>query len=144
MNVLAVTLDRKTGYGASGGLYTGYSADLASVTDYYPFGIPMPGRNKESKWARFGYNGKENDDEVYGEGSFQDYGFRMYDSRITRFISVDPLTADYPWYTPYQFAGNMPIAFVDLDGLEPAKGTKNYGQNIVLGIINIEYFKILF
>jgi hypothetical protein len=33
---------------------------------------------------------------------------------------VDPLTGSYPWYTPYQFAGNMPIWAIDLDGLEPA------------------------
>src|SRR5690606_2002586 len=34
------------------------------------------------------------------------------------FLSVDPLTKDYPFYTPYQFAGNKPISAVDLDGLE--------------------------
>jgi predicted nuclease of predicted toxin-antitoxin system len=34
-------------------------------------------------------------------------------------LSVDPLTKDYPWYTPYQFAGNTPIQAIDLDGLEP-------------------------
>mgnify|MGYP002623907568 CR=1 FL=1 len=31
---------------------------------------------------------------------------------------MDPLAPEYPWYTPYQFAGNMPIWAVDLDGLE--------------------------
>jgi hypothetical protein len=39
-------------------------------------------------------------------------------------LSVDPLTQSYPWYTPYQFAGNMPIRFIDLDGLEPAEAGK--------------------
>jgi len=24
-------------------------------------------------------------------------------------LSVDPLTRSYPWYTPYQFAGNKPV-----------------------------------
>lgn len=33
---------------------------------------------------------------------------------------MDPLTSSYPWYTPYQFAGNKPIRFIDLDGLEEA------------------------
>ncbi|MBL0745952.1 N-acetylmuramoyl-L-alanine amidase [Chryseolinea lacunae] len=33
-------------------------------------------------------------------------------------LSVDPLKQDYPWYTPYQFAGNMPIVAIDIDGLE--------------------------
>lgn len=36
---------------------------------------------------------------------FQDYGMRIYDSRLGRFLSVDPLTQSYPWYTPYQYAG---------------------------------------
>jgi hypothetical protein len=44
---------------------------------------------------------------------------RWYLPNIARFPSVDPLTAEYPWYTPYQFAGNMPIIAIDLDGLEP-------------------------
>lgn len=51
-------------------------------------------------------------------GAVYDYGFRIYDSRIAKFLSVDPLTGKYPWYTPYQFAGNSPIANLDLDGLE--------------------------
>ncbi len=70
---------------------------------------------------RYGFNGKENDNEVKGEGNQQDYGMRVYDPRIGKFLSVDPLTKDYPFYTPYQFAGNMPIKFIDLDGLEPAE-----------------------
>ncbi len=43
---------------------------------------------------------------------------RIYDPRAGRFLSVDPITSQYPWYTPYQFAGNKPIWAVDLDGLE--------------------------
>jgi hypothetical protein len=31
---------------------------------------------------------------------------------------VDPIAKAYPWYTPYQFAGNKPIVAIDLDGLE--------------------------
>ncbi|MFW5872481.1 MAG: RHS repeat domain-containing protein [bacterium] len=68
---------------------------------------------------RFGFNGKEKDDEWHGStGTVYDYGFRIYDARIARFLSVDPLTKSYPWYTPYQFAGNNPIWAIDLDGLE--------------------------
>ncbi|MEM6738149.1 MAG: RHS repeat-associated core domain-containing protein, partial [Bacteroidota bacterium] len=48
-----------------------------------------------------------------------DYGFRIYNPALGRFLSVDPLTSEYPYYTPYQFAGNMPIAAIDIDGLEP-------------------------
>ena len=68
---------------------------------------------------RFTFNGKESDSEWYStSGSISDYGFRIYNPRIGKFLSVDPLTKEYPWYTPYQFAGNKPILAVDLDGLE--------------------------
>jgi hypothetical protein len=39
---------------------------------------------------------------------------------VGRFLSTDPLQKTYPWYTPYQFAGNKPIFAVDIDGLEEA------------------------
>ena len=35
-----------------------------------------------------------------------------------RFLSVDPLFGSFPYYTPYQYAGNKPIAAIDLDGAE--------------------------
>ncbi|MEI7596921.1 MAG: RHS repeat-associated core domain-containing protein [Bacteroidota bacterium] len=63
---------------------------------------------------RYGFNGKEND----GETGTQDYGFRIYNPAIAKFLSVDPLTAKYPELTPYQFASNTPIQSIDLDGLE--------------------------
>jgi RHS repeat-associated protein len=62
----------------------------------------------------FHFNGKENDNET----QTQDYGFRIYDYRLGRFLSVDPLAKSYAFYTPYQFAGNKPIVAVDLDGRE--------------------------
>ena len=83
----------------------------------------MPGRKSSLDVYRFGFNGKENDNEAKGEGNQQDYGMRIYDPRVGRFLSVDPLMGKYPYYTPYQFAGNMPTKYVDLDGLEPADGT---------------------
>jgi RHS repeat-associated protein len=66
----------------------------------------------------YGFNGKYKDNEFAGVGNNIDYGFRKQDTRTGRFLSVDPLTKQYPWYTPYQFAGNKPIAHVDLDGCE--------------------------
>jgi hypothetical protein len=49
----------------------------------------------------------------------QDYGERLYNPAIGKFLSVDPLLNEYPWYSPYQFAGNTPIQAIDLDGNEP-------------------------
>jgi RHS repeat-associated protein len=79
----------------------------------------MPGRSYSATGAyRYGFNGKENDNEVKGEGGQQDYGMRIYDPRLGRFLSVDPITKEYPELTPYQFASNRPFDGVDLDGLE--------------------------
>jgi RHS repeat-associated protein len=99
-----------------------YTADVVTANDYYPGGQLMPG----GQWGtagRYLFNGKEQDPEAKGTGAQYDYGFRIYDPRLGRFLSVDPLTKEYPWYTPYQFAGNMPIWAVDLDGLEEKKST---------------------
>jgi RHS repeat-associated protein len=104
----------------------------------------MPGRKYTAPNGnyRFGFNGKENDNDVKGEGNQQDYGMRIYDPRLGRFLSVDPLTEDYPWLTPYQFASNSPIAFVDQDGEELAyrlPDGKTYipqGDNLRLPIPN--------
>jgi RHS repeat-associated protein len=89
------------------------------VQDYYAFGMQMPGR-KLSGGYRYGFNGKENDNEVKGEGNQQDYGMRIYDGRIGKFLSVDPLIKSYPELTPYQFASNRPVDGIDIDGLEYA------------------------
>lgn len=43
---------------------------------------------------------------------------RIYDSRLGRFLSVDPLTGKFAMLTPYQFGSNTPIQAVDLDGEE--------------------------
>lgn len=72
-----------------------------------------------SNQYRYGFNGKEHDsDGLGGGGSTYDYGFRIYNPNIAKFLSVDPLSPKYPWYTPYQFAGNKPIQCIDRDGLE--------------------------
>ena len=78
----------------------------------------MPGRQLNGWHYRFGFNGKENDNEVKGAGNQQDYGMRVYDGRIARFLSVDPLTKSYPSMSPYPFSMNRPIDGIDLDGLE--------------------------
>jgi hypothetical protein len=49
---------------------------------------------------------------------------RIYDPRLGKFLSEDPITSEYPELTPYQFAGNKPINSIDLDGLEPWEVSK--------------------
>ncbi|MBS1663436.1 MAG: hypothetical protein JST68_20505 [Bacteroidetes bacterium] len=122
-NVLATITDKKIGVSSSSSssLIDYYKPDVATVQDYYPFGMIMPGRNVTAAGAgnyRYGFNGKENDNEVKGVGDQIDYGMRVYDPRVGKFLSVDPLSRNFPQLTPYQYAGNTPIKFIDLDGAE--------------------------
>ncbi len=80
--------------------------------------IPSKSYSASSLKYRYGFNGKENDNEVKGEGNQINYGMRAYDPRIGRFLSLDPLQINYPELTPYQFSNNNPILFIDIDGLE--------------------------
>jgi RHS repeat-associated protein len=67
---------------------------------------------------RYGFNGKENDNEVKGEGNSLDFGARIYDPRIGRWLSKDPLQKKYPDLSPYNYCANSPIVFVDPNGKE--------------------------
>lgn len=76
---------------------------------------------------RFGFNGQEKDNEAKGLGNSLDFGARIYDSRLGRWLSVDPLTSKFPMLSPYQFASNTPIQAIDLDGLEAYLATEVKG-----------------
>ncbi len=62
------------------------------------------------------YNEKEIFDDA--DLNWYDYGFRNYDPQIGRFTQLDPLTHDYPYLTPFQYASCDPITNIDIDGLE--------------------------
>ncbi len=117
-NVRAVITDRK--FLTLTGTDPKYKAELVTATDYYAYGSPMKGRiyTTQTGSYRFGFNGKENDNEVKGEGNSLDFGARIYDSRLGRWLSVDPLAAKYPDESPYSFAGNSPIVIIDPNGKE--------------------------
>jgi RHS repeat-associated protein len=118
-NVLATISDGSIGFDDNGdGTIDHYEANILTAGDYYPFGMQMPGRVFNSGNYRYGFNDKENDNEIKGDGNQQDYGMRVYDTRLGRFLSVDPITGKYPELTPYQYASNSPIFNIDLDGLE--------------------------
>jgi len=122
-NVLTTVSDLKQAVDAStppDGVVDFERAVVKTQQSYYPFGMLQPGMSYAiggSKY-RYGFNGQENDNEVKGTGNQQDYWMRIYDPRLGKFLSVDPLFKSYPWYTPYQYAGNRPTIVMDLDGLE--------------------------
>ncbi|MBT3802787.1 MAG: hypothetical protein HOG05_16690, partial [Bacteroidetes bacterium] len=72
--------------------------------------------------------GMEKDDEIRGAGLSYNFGARsIYDGRLARFISVDPDFSKYPYASPYAYALNCPISFIDYDGRGIIPGLKEWG-----------------
>lgn len=116
-NNLVILSDRKEGIQDVGNptQVTGYEPYVLSATDYSAYGENLIGREYNPGKIKFGFNGKWNDFET----GYQDYGMRMSSSKRRGFVSVDPLYKEFPWYSPYQFAGNDVIRCIDLEGGEP-------------------------
>lgn len=93
---------------------TSYTADILMHTDYYAFGQEMPARKYVASDYRYSFNGKEKDKDL--STGAQNFGMREYDERIGRFFNRDPFTKYLPNKTPYAFAGNSPITFLDEGG----------------------------
>jgi RHS repeat-associated protein len=120
-NVLATVSDKRYGVSIDDSTVVYYNPELVSANDYYPFGMLQYARSWTEPSVgnyRFGFNGKENDNEVKGVGDQIDYGMRVYDPRIGRFLSTDPFSIHFPYYSAYQYAGDKPVWATDLDGAE--------------------------
>ncbi|MBT3801648.1 MAG: RHS repeat-associated core domain-containing protein [Bacteroidetes bacterium] len=99
------------------------NAAIISFEEYHPFGTTSyrSGVSEtEVSQKRYKYVGKERDEET---GLYY-YGARFYSAWLCRFVRVDPLATMFPFYSPYQYAGNKPINSIDLDGLE----SKNFQE----------------
>ena len=113
-NVRVVVTDQKKAVVEEGELLS--SADVISYTNYMPFGMEAPGRTFSTDEYRYGFNGMQKDDELKGSGNSLDFGDRMYDPRLGRWIKPDLLEAEAPMWTPYRFAFDNPIRFLDPTG----------------------------
>jgi RHS repeat-associated protein len=80
--------------------------------------MKIPGRQySATSGYRYGFNGKEKDKDIHPLTDY-DYGFRIYNPGLGRFLSVDPLSYDYPWNSPYSYAENDVVRSIDLEGGE--------------------------
>jgi RHS repeat-associated protein len=60
----------------------------------------------------------EKDDEVKGSGNSFDYGARLYDTRLGKWLAIDNQFNKYPNLSPYNFVADNPLYFIDPDGNE--------------------------
>jgi RHS repeat-associated protein len=94
---------------------------VIQTDDYYPFGLSHSGgyQRVTAKENRFKYNGFEEQTEL--DWNVYDYQARYYDPAIGRFLNVDP-AADYMRrHSPYNYAFDNPIRFIDPDGMMPSE-----------------------
>ena len=132
-NVLSVISDKKIPILGTSSLDY-FEPEVKAFNDYYPYGMLVPGRHGNSSDYRYGFNGMEADDELMGEGNSYDFGERFYNNRLGRFFSVDPMSKEFAWYSPFLFAGNTPIMAGDAQGLYPiVRGGKIVGYVIEAG-----------
>ena len=109
------------------------SLKILEESNYYPFGLKHNGYNPISPIPenRRLYNGKELQEEL-GLNQY-DYGARNYDPALGRWMNVDPLAETSRRFSPYVYALNNPVLFIDPDGME-AKG--------VDGLTNSEWLAV--
>jgi len=89
------------------------SGTVEQVNHYYPFG-GLIGESTAGVVQPYKYNGKELD-RMHGLDLF-DYGARHYDAAIGRWWTVDRFAEKYASLTPYHYAANNPIYYIDFNG----------------------------
>jgi RHS repeat-associated protein len=104
-NVMAVITDEPA---------TTETPAVESLADYYPFGMTMPGRSYNAHTYRHGFTGHEKENDL-AEGIYTTE-YRLYDARVGRWLSIDPLFEKYVGMSPYNYCMLNPAMMVDPDG----------------------------
>ena len=86
-------------------------------TSETPFGMTMPGRSYNAHTLRHGFTGHEKESDL-AEGIYTTE-YRLYDARVGRWLSVDPLFEKYVDMSPYNYCMLNPVMMVDPDGRAP-------------------------
>ncbi|WP_262509560.1 RHS repeat domain-containing protein [Tenacibaculum finnmarkense] len=100
---------------------------MVEESNYYPFGLKHKGYNSiknigigNASAQKFGFGGKELQDELNLD--WYDVSARNYDPALGRWMNLDPLSEDMRRHSPYNFAFNNPVYFIDPDGMIPGPG----------------------
>src|SRR5690625_1989264 len=104
---------------------------------YYPYGLTHEGYSgnhqifgfdnqtftlidvmaDETDTHKYKFNGMEWQDEF--DVNMYDFGARNYDPALGRWMNIDPLAEMMRRHSPYNYAFNNPVYFIDPDGMRP-------------------------
>ncbi len=100
------------------------ATEIIEENSYYPFGLKMRGFNDNvsslgnSVAQRYKFNGKEYD-QSFNTLNTYDFGARNYDPALGRWMNLDPLAEQMRRHSPYNYAFDNPVFFIDPDGMAP-------------------------
>ena len=112
------------------------TTEIIEENNYYPYGLKLRGFNTSvsslgnSVAKKYMFNGKEFDDGFNETLNTYDFGARNYDPALGRWMNLDPLAEQMRRHSPYNYAFDNPIYFIDPDGMMP-QGAGGPGDELI-------------
>ncbi len=97
---------------------------IVERNDYLPFGGRWSAPYSASSTNRHRFSGKEN--QTVGDLPYQDFGARFYGGKLPILTAMDPLLEDRRGMTPFAYAANNPVRYIDWMGLSPQEPNRDY------------------